>query len=368
MKEEKNEFYKLKRIDKEKAMYNLIIGERSNGKSFACLERIIDRYVKHKEEGAIIRRWSEDYKKKRGDNMWSALSNEGVILSLTNGEWDRVRMIGKKFYFAKLEDNRLIMDDEAFCHAFALTDTEHDKSTSYPNVTTIVFDEFLTRELELPDEFVLFMNTISTIIRHRDNVTVYMLGNTVSKNSIYFKEMGITNIAKMKPGDISIYTYGDSELKVAVEYCNSPNKNGKKSDKYFAFNNPKLRMITGGDWELAIYPHLPDKYKPKEVYFVFFIKYEDIILQCEVIDKKTYNFLYIHRKTSPIKNEDDIIFSPDIKPQVNYRRFIDRPYDNVGRKIWNFFMTDNVYYQDNEVGEIVRSYLQFCKKSCIIKT
>ena len=34
-------------------------------------------------------------------------------------------------------------------------------------------------------------------------------------------------------------------------------------DVYFAFNNPKLQMITSGAWEMAIYPHNKVKYKPK---------------------------------------------------------------------------------------------------------
>ena len=64
-------------------------------------------------------------------------------------------------------------DKQPFCYAFALSELEHDKSTAYPNVTTVLFDEFLSRKSYLPDEFVLFMNTLSTIIRERDNVKIY---------------------------------------------------------------------------------------------------------------------------------------------------------------------------------------------------
>ena len=61
--------------------------------------------------------------------------------------------------------DRDIAQDEPFCYAFALSDMEHDKSTAYPRVNTIVFDEFLTRQIYLQDEFVVFMNVLSTIIR-----------------------------------------------------------------------------------------------------------------------------------------------------------------------------------------------------------
>ena len=34
---------------------------------------------------------------------------------------------------------------------------------------------------------------------------------------------------------------------------------------------------------------------------------------------------------------------------------------DIEKKIAIFYTRDKVYYQDNEVGEIVRNYLQWCK-------
>ncbi|MBQ2401993.1 MAG: phage DNA encapsidation protein, partial [Lachnospiraceae bacterium] len=39
----------------------------------------------------------------------------------------------------------------------------------------IVFDEFMTRSGYLNNEFVRFMNLLSTLIRDRENAVVYML-------------------------------------------------------------------------------------------------------------------------------------------------------------------------------------------------
>ena len=41
----KPQFYRLDAIDEKDTLYNMIIGERSNGKTFAVLERIIKRYI-----------------------------------------------------------------------------------------------------------------------------------------------------------------------------------------------------------------------------------------------------------------------------------------------------------------------------------
>ena len=65
----------------------------------------------------------------------------------------------------------------------------------------------------------------------------------------------------MEQGSIDLYTYGTEGLTVAVEYCKAMAKS-KQNNFYFAFNNPKLHMITNGAWELDIYPHCPYKYKP----------------------------------------------------------------------------------------------------------
>lgn len=365
----KNNFYSLKEIKKRNCDYNVIIGERSNGKSYSCLEEILINYLEKGEEGGIIRRWDLDFKRGRGDAMFSSITSNGI---LNNTEWDGIDFKNGKWFLYKkdLDLNKKIYDYKPFCHSFSLSNVEHDKSTSYPDITTIVFDEFLTRQSPLPDEFVLFMNTLSTIIRHRNNVKIYMLGNTVNKNSIYFKEMGLKHIDKMEQGQIDVYEYGESGLKVAVELCDTHKRLKKKSDKYFAFDNPKLKMITGGSWELSIYPHLPVKYKPKDVKLKFFIVWEDDILQGNIIkiDSNT-KFIYIHKKTTSIKEDNkDLVFTTESNPKRNYRKCINNCIDKKGTIIWDFFKNDEVYYQDNEIGEIVRNYLLFCKNYSIIKT
>lgn len=359
----KMKFYDLKHILEKGCQYNIIIGERSNGKTYATLEYAIRRWWDKGEQSAYIRRWKEDYRGKRGQQVFSGHENSGIISEITDGTYDRVKYYSGKWYLAYHDEelDKLVTQEEPFCYAFALSDMEHDKSTSYPNITTIIFDEFLTRQYYLPDEFVVFMNTLSTIIRHRDNVKIFMLGNTVNKYCPYFKEMGLRHVPEMEIGKIDIYTYGDSKLKVAVERCKSPNKEGKKSDMYFAFDNPSLSMITGGAWEIAIYPHCPRKYTPRDIIFTFFINFNDELLQCEIVQLEDCCFLFIHRKTTPIQDEDnDIIFSELYDPRPNHFRNIRKGSSDIERKIGQFFRSDKVFYQDNEVGEVVRNYLQYC--------
>ncbi len=304
----KTKFYSLKNILSKNAQYNVIFGERSNGKTYSVLLYALERFVKYKEQLAIVRRWQDDFTGKRGSSMYDNLVANGEVAKLTNGEWSEIYYYGSRWFLAKRDENgKRITDETPLAYGFSISAAEHDKSTSYPSITTVCFDEFLTRTSYLPDEFVLFMNVLSTIIRHRTDVKIFMLGNTVNKYCPYFTEMGLAHAKNMKPGDIDVYRYGDTELLVAVEYT-MPNKDGKENDFYFAFDNPKLSMITGGTWEIDIYPHCPVKYLPKDVQYMYFIKFDDEILQCEIVRHKDLYFTFIHRKTTELKDvEHDLI-------------------------------------------------------------
>ena len=359
----KQKFYSLKSILSYEAVYNVIIGERSNGKTFSVLEYALRNYVNTGEQLAIVRRWQDDFTGKRGNTMFDGIVASGLVSQLCD-EWTNIYYYGSRWFLCRYDEEtgKRICDEKPFAYGFSISSMEHDKSTSYPDITTICFDEFITRTMYLPDEFVLFMNVISTIVRHRTNVKIFMLGNTVNKYCPYFSEMGLTHIKNMKEGDIDIYRYGDSNLTVAVEYC-KPNKNGKQSDLYFAFDNPKLQMITGGKWEIDIYPHLPFKYRPADIIYKYFIEFNDELLQCEIIQKDNTIITYVHRKTTPLKDtNNDLIYSPNYNPAPNWKRKITKVITPTDRKIASFFVKDKVFYQDNEVGEIVRNYLQWCGK------
>lgn len=362
-KKKESKFYSLENILKKNSVYNVIFGERSNGKTYAVLKHGIEEYFKTGGQLAIVRRWKEDITGKRASDIFSALNFNNEVTKASNGEYAGITYWSGKFYVCNYAENNkaIYSDSDCIGYVFALSDTEHNKSISYPRITTILFDEFITKFTYLQDEFVLFMNTISTIVRQRTNVKIFMLGNTVNKYCPYFSEMGLNHIEKMEQDTIDLYTYGTSELTVAVEYCKSL-KGSKENNFYFAFNNPKLEMITSGAWELDLYPHLPVKYKPKDVVFTYFIIFNDNIYQCEIINVDGEMFTYIHEKTTPVQNENlDLIYTLDYNYKFNYNRSIYKPITEIGSKILWFFQTDKVFYQNNVVGDSINNYLKICK-------
>lgn len=363
-KEKKIKYYSFDSILKKEATYNIVMGERSNGKTYGALKHGLEVFIESGKELAIVRRWKEDVIGRRASIVFDGLVANNVVSDLTNGDYTGITYYSGRYYLCNYDNGKPIYNqDDVFGHAFALSDTEHNKGVSYPNVGTIIFDEFITNGTYLKDEFVLFMNTVSTIVRMRTDVQIFLLGNTVNRFNPYFKEMGLTHANTMEQGNIDVYKYGKSGLTVAIEYA-ATSVTRDKNNFYFAFNNPKLEMITSGAWELDLYPHTPVKFKPKDIMFIYFILFNDKMYQCEIIGVEDVTFTFIHEKTTPLKDTDnDLIYSFDYTPRMNYSRNIYNPINKIQKKVLWYFNTEKVFYQDNEVGDAIDNFLKICRRA-----
>lgn len=360
-------YYSYKNIDKKKSLWNLVIGERSNGKTYGLCEKMIKNFFVNKKASAYIRRYAMDIKGHRGQQVFAGNVANGQVEKYSKGKYNGIRFKSRRWTFIlKDEDENILAESSPFCYAFALAEYEHDKSTTYPDITIIGFDEFISRDLYLEDEFTLLANVLSTIIRQRGDAKIYLLANTVNMYSPYFKELGLKHVRDMQPGQIDVYTYNEGKTTLAIEYCDTSlqNKGKKDSNKYFGFDNPKLSVIKGASWEIPTYPHAPCKYFRKNILFTFFIIFEEEMLQCEIIARDNNIFMFVHRKTTPLRDEkNDLIYQQEYNPAVNYRRKITIPQTKVESKIADLIKNDKVFFQDNLVGETFRNYLHWCAES-----
>lgn len=72
-------------------------------------------------------------------------------------------------------------------------------------------------------------------------------------------------------------------------------------------------------------------------------------------------------KTTPIKDtENSLIYSLEMNGKPNYKRKLISNASYIEQQVARYFATDKVFYQDNEVGEIVRNYLITSAKTNII--
>ena len=119
-------------------------------------------------------------------------------------------------------------------------------------------------------------------------------------------------------------------------------------------------MITTGAWEIAIYPHLENHYRPKDVAHQFFIIFDDTILHCELIATDTEYFMFVHPKTTPIKDEnEDIVYTNKPSGKWNYRVGITNQTDQLSIVVRKMIAENRVFYSDNETGEVLRNYIMW---------
>ena len=185
---------------------------------------------------------------------------------------------------------------------------------------------------------------------------------TINKFNPYFKSFGLSRAKNQEQGTIDFYYNQKNGRKIAVEYCDAI-KLSQSNESFFAWDDPKLDMILNGTWETDEYGHCPIKFKLEDILFKYYIIFDEDILQCEVVQKDDNFFTYIHRRSYPLQKEKkEICFKQDYNSEYYIRRNLFKPIDDLGRRIKWFFDAEKVFYQDNEVGEMVRNYQQWCIK------
>lgn len=360
--------------------YYMMISERTDGKTYIIFEMMLYLFLNYDYAGALLRRWDTDIKGETGRRLIDNLIGNNEIVEertknkfhnaveeMSQNRYNTIIYKNRCYYLAKeyindKNENVVECAMKPFCYVFALSQEEHNKGGGLSRVKIVLYDEFIARDTYLQDEFISFQNTLSTIIRRRTDVAIFMCGNTINRYNPYFEEMGLKHVKNQESGTIDIYELGSTnELHIAVEMIDFVNKKHKKSNKYFAFDNPKLKMVTEGKWEISIYPHLPERYVPKNVLFKYFIIFDGEQFQCDIVQTKTNYFTFIHPFTREIELKDDtLIFDLNAPISIHHRRKINKPFDDIGKFIAMFYQRDKVCYSSNMVGETIRNYLENC--------
>lgn len=241
---EKQKYYRLDKILRYEVPYRLIIGERSNGKTYSVKERCWRKYQETGEQFVYVRKRQDSISRKEMKKLMSDI-NEDIIFSDIG---DYVAYSTDNGFYYDMDGQRITIG-----YALSLEEYESKKGIPFNQITTIFFDEFIEKRGDLDDEVSKFLNLVSTIRRKRDNVEIFMCANTVTRFSPYFEEFGI-DIKQLRQGECH-YIKHEMGAEVAIEYCESKNivKGVKQKDKYFGFDHsPASNMIMYGEWEYDI--------------------------------------------------------------------------------------------------------------------
>lgn len=145
--------------------YIFLFGGRSSGKSTSVAKYLKEKYDADKSEFVRVFR---NYTAMRSATTWFSLFNDET----TDIVFDR---------------QKYLYNGVLFGHGIALSNEEvASKSSQYPNVDTIVFDEFVMIDPYgyYPNEPEHFMSIVSTVFRNRSG-TVIFIGNNMNEMSKY---------------------------------------------------------------------------------------------------------------------------------------------------------------------------------------
>lgn len=246
------EFWTGDRIRSYNANYNIIFGERSNGKTYDTIKYALDSYIDRGWQFVIMRRNSDEITASFATQF---LKNHDGYLKNKLGENAETSYYAGKFYLYR-DRKENPKDKEIIGYTMSVSGWTKYKGSSYPDVHIIILDEFLTTHryvwenpLKPLQEFNDFINNVSTIARCNDDVEIYLLGNTVTRYSPYFDGFGIDPFS-IKKGEIVTFKTKQGAL-IAVEHCKGSGV--KKSDKLLNFGSTG-KMIINGEWEINSFP------------------------------------------------------------------------------------------------------------------
>lgn len=182
-------FWDIGRTLTHNMLFNVIVGNRGGGKSYGAKKRAIDNFIKRKEQFGYIRRYKDDLKKPLEqfftDISWEYPDYEFKV----NGEKLYIRLKG--------EPNAKWLDSDVAGYGFVLSTASNKKSISYPDITTLIFDEFLLEkgnQRYLPNEPEKLLNLYETVARPgtgHPRVILFMLANAISVTNPYFLYWGL---------------------------------------------------------------------------------------------------------------------------------------------------------------------------------
>lgn len=296
--------------------------------------------------------------------LFDTITANGYIELITEGKYNGVKYQAKQWFLVYRNENGDITDEclNAFCYMQSIQSAEDVKSVlNDPYGDIIIYDEFIGSVI-YQNEFVDFFNLISTIKRLRRSTLVFLLANTIDMYHIYFKEFCIADeVQKMRAGDKCIIT-SSMGTKVFVERIEQPEaaKRQDEIDKvlYYGFPNPKLAAITGDDWAIANYQHIPEG-DIDILYQKIYIKYSNKLVRFDIVNHETLGIcVYTHWATRCY--DDSIILTADERTDPRYR--YKTGHGRLEQIIRKAFQQNRVYYSTNDVGAFIDSYLSSIKR------
>lgn len=191
---------------------NFVMGDKTNAVLSSIEEYGIKRFIKHGEQFIYLKRHKTELK-----NM--------------NNYFDKLSIKFPDHHFT-VKGRQFYINGSLAGWAIPLSSWQGEKSNTYPDVTTIIFDGFIKKNNEfgryLPNETGKLLNFMDTVIRERDNVRCFCIDQTYEIVNPYFLYFSIVPNLKQ-----TFNVYKD----IAIAFCNVEESASINFTKGFINNN-----------------------------------------------------------------------------------------------------------------------------------
>ena len=228
-----------KMVTKNDLQYLMLVGQRSNGKSYAAKEDGIRNYLENGLKFFVVRRYDEDVKPSLVEKYLADMTAtrdqdtkkiiREPIKELTHGNYTTVSAYRGNIYFANIDESGKVKRGDHIGYYGSLNKAERLKSQNFDDADVFIFEEFITNKTYLLNEPTELQQLISTVCR-LSTIRVYMVGNTLSRINPYYSAWGLQGTSKQKQGELGLYAFkGDDNTKtnVGVLLCEALNKRSR---------------------------------------------------------------------------------------------------------------------------------------------
>lgn len=240
-----------------------IIGGKGTGKTYGCIDYAIRHFFADGKHKPFV--YARRYDKTFTANLCGNLVNKHRqdIINLSGGQFNAAPFYGKIYSVCREQVDQksglkksLNKIPIAYCRS--LNNVETETGDDKGEISCIIYDEFLTRNAELRDEFnkIMVLHNNATRNRTTEYIPTFLLGNTVSRDSVVAQHFGI-RLRDLKRG-LNIITNTKGQARIVLYYTPETSKNVEAADTYYdRFENDRINMISRGDWVLGSYKIAP---------------------------------------------------------------------------------------------------------------
>lgn len=235
-----------------------IIGGKGTGKTYGCVDIAIQDFYKSdmKHPFFYVRRYDKTFTKSICGNLLNI--HRQTIINCSGGKHNTAELMGKVYEVMNKTitstgiEKRTHKNIIAYCRSMNNVETETGDDKG--EISCGIYDEFLSRSGELKDEFLKLQILHSNMLRNRTDryVPLFMLGNTVSRDSAVAEQFGI-KLRDLRRG-LNVYRNKKGVPRIVLYYTPETAANSEAATAYYdRFENSHINMISHGDWVLGSY-------------------------------------------------------------------------------------------------------------------